>query len=1463
MIVRYHVDWLNDRIVNKCSCTDVVMCDGTGDEIRAPKYTELFALVGQLREQVEALTTNASRNNESNSVVTTGVPSNVSEFRVLPDLNKSVNPFNGRETLHQAEDWIGTINGLAAINCWPESFKLEFVRMNVRGAANDWYAGRSFMNWTDFERQFRATFTRSISKSDRWDAMRNRRQGKEEHLMDYYQSKLRLCRDLLLEFGEVKDHILRGLNSRELAMWALGRVHIEEGSLLKDLMEWQRLNEIRMEDDRYLRPYQPKNLRETKTQTQPSKTLTTESVNKPHLTWARSVPVTTKSTEQATGMSKADASATMCWGCKKTGHLSRDCPLRRKNACFHCGVVGHMRPECPERNNTNTTMMVCDTVSHPYRKVGRINGRAVEVLLDTGSHHTLIKASVAIRCGLVVIPKEKPLYGIGSTVVPSVSTLGEANTDIVIDGVSAGKVMTLVVPDAVQRPDVIVGRSWLDSPLVAYHKAGGQLHIYCAEPLSEEVEAAATELGNEADYLHVVEAVAVTEKKPLVVEDFAFVNEAVSDGERTELMTLLNRYRDCFAKNLGELGCTPKMTVNINEVPGSSPVVCRPYKTSAADRDEIAKIVREWKDNGLVEDTQSPYASPVLLVKQPGGKNRLCVDYRKLNKQTIRQHFPLPDMFEELESLASSTLFTQLDLASGYLQIPLSKEASSKTAFITADTTGQFVRMPFGLSGAVAEFTRLMQEVLGPLRGKVVRNYLDDMVIDGLDWTDMLYKLGLVLERLREANLTLKPSKCSFGSNSIEFLGFVIEGGRISPGKEKSRAIADYPTPRDAHAVRRFLGLTGFFRRFVEGYSVIAGPLTQLTRKDADFVWTDKQESSFRKLQQVLVSEPVLTMFRPNAEITELHTDASAVGLGALLMQSVKSGGPLRLVYCASRKTSDAESRYHSSKLELLCVVWAINKLRQYLLGVPFTVYTDCQALVYLNSCKTTNSQVSRWHDSLQEFDYAVKYRSGARMAHVDALSRAPVADEEPPFDDVLGERLDVCAALTEEERVLMCQTADVTLARLREEVGQNQDQSKKFILEKGLLYRSYRDKLLFVMPRSMRKSLTVVAHDLSGHPAVDRTVANILQDFWFPGMRRYVRQHVRMCFECLLARNPRGKRPGLLHPIPLGRRPFETVHMDHVGPFVTSRDGNKYILVLVDNFTKFVVLYAVRSTSAEALLASVKKFVQAYGLPRRFITDRGTCYTSGAFENYCVEQGIRLVLTSSRHPQANGQVERAHSVVMGILRTRQEDPDCWDLALTEVQHAMNNSESKVTTRTPFEMLHGYRPRIHQGNLRQLSRTADDWAPPEELRELVRVQMELAKSKMKEAYDRHRHDNLQCQVGEVVVMKRNPNSTGESTKLQDRYRGPLVVTEVLPGDVYRVAQLDNQKRNRFATTAHISQLKSWKLEPEGSEEDLEEEEGRIGRTRLCCEEEQMEAKTEERTTRLRKTPAWMEDYEMS
>ncbi|CAB0036792.1 unnamed protein product [Trichogramma brassicae] len=281
--------------------------------------------------------------------------------------------------------------------------------------------------------------------------------------------------------------------------------------------------------------------------------------------------------------------------------------------------------------------------------------------------------------------------------------------------------------------------------------------------------------------------------------------------------------------SLEEIGHADLVQMDIKELPGSKPVSRKPYPASNAERERIKKIVNEWKQLGIVTDTDSAYASPVLIFKKNNGEDRLVVDYRKLNLQTEKMSFPLPNIEDHLNQLRSENkLFIVLDLAHGYLQVPLSKEARQKTAFVTPDDTGEFTRMSFGLSNAPFYFSKLMKKVLEPVRNNVVLHYLDDILIAASTWQILLQRLKLVLDCLRKARLTIKLQKCSFFLDKVTYLGLEISSKGVSPGKFKLAAIEKYPVPKTVHQLRRFLGLVSFFRRFVPKFVWIAQPLNNL-----------------------------------------------------------------------------------------------------------------------------------------------------------------------------------------------------------------------------------------------------------------------------------------------------------------------------------------------------------------------------------------------------------------------------------------------------------------------------------------------------------------------------------------------------------------------------------------------------------------------------------------------------------
>jgi len=339
----------------------------------------------------------------------------------------------------------------------------------------------------------------------------------------------------------------------------------------------------------------------------------------------------------------------------------------------------------------------------------------------------------------------------------------------------------------------------------------------------------------------------------------------------------------------------------------------------------------------------------------------------------------MPYVDSQLRVLSHGVIFTTLNLSNGFLQIPLTPVAKNKTAFVTEEATAKFKRMPFGLKGAPGTFQKLMSIVFKDLKNEgVVSTYLDDIILPSKSWNLMLLDLRRVLSALRAANLTLKPSKCTFGARELDYLDFRISEGTVKPGR-KVLAIAKFPRPRDAHEVRRFLGLTGYFRLCIIKHAHIAAPLTCLTGKDVPFVWSESQENAFTALREILCNEPVVRMHDPEATVSQVNTDASSLALSGILLQG-KTPTALHMVYVVSKETTSAESKYHSSRLQLLAIIWILNRLRLFLLGIKFTVITDCQALVYLNLHKIVKPQIARWSEVLHKYDFENKYRPATRI---------------------------------------------------------------------------------------------------------------------------------------------------------------------------------------------------------------------------------------------------------------------------------------------------------------------------------------------------------------------------------------------------------------------------------------------------------------------------------------------------
>ncbi|XP_053873204.1 uncharacterized protein LOC128831095, partial [Malaclemys terrapin pileata] len=403
-------------------------------------------------------------------------------------------------------------------------------------------------------------------------------------------------------------------------------------------------------------------------------------------------------------------------------------------------------------------------------------------------------------------------------------------------------------------------------------------------------------------------------------------------------------------------------------------------------RQVVEKEVRAMLDLGVIEPSQSEWRSPVVLVPKPDGSQRFCIDFRRVNAISKFDAYPMPRIDELLARLGGARYITTLDLSKGYWQIPLEPASREKTAFATPTGLYQFTRMPFGLHGAPATFQRLMDRLLQPHQ-EYAAAYLDDVVIYSPQWETHLERVAAVLRSLREAGLTANPKKCRIGWQETKYLGYAIGHGQVKPLIGKVQAIANCPPPTTKRQVRQFLGLAGYYRRFIPQFAAIAAPLTGLLTKDSprQVIWTTECDRAFRTLKKCLCSEPVL--YSPDFNLPfVLQTDASEVGLGAVLSQDV--GGEEHPVLYISRKLFPREKNYAVVEKEALAVKWACEALRYYILGVPFTLVTDHSALQWLGRMKDHNMRLQRWYLALQPFAFTVRHRAGKEHANADFLSR-------------------------------------------------------------------------------------------------------------------------------------------------------------------------------------------------------------------------------------------------------------------------------------------------------------------------------------------------------------------------------------------------------------------------------------------------------------------------------------------
>ena len=500
-------------------------------------------------------------------------------------------------------------------------------------------------------------------------------------------------------------------------------------------------------------------------------------------------------------------------------------------------------------------------------------------------------------------------------------------------------------------------------------------------------------------------------------------------------------------------GRPPKWEVEfaIKTEPAAAPPNRPPYRLSPKEHEELQAQIKDLLAQGHIRPSQSPYGAPILFVPKKDGRWRMCIDYRALNKQTIKDRYPLPRIDDLLDRLGKAKYFSTIDLASGYHQIAMKEDDIPKTAFRTHRGHFEFVVMPFGVSNAPATFQRLMNKVFAKELDAFILVYLDDILVFSRTKEEHLEHIRTALGRLRDAKIYARLHKCEFYKDKVEYLSFDVSARGVQPSFDKVRAVVEWPKPSSVKDVRSFLGLAGFYRRFIKNFSLKAKPLTELTRDDAVWRWEESQELAFKTLKRSLVTAPVLHM--PNFDLPfVLTTDASAVSVGGILEQDFGSG--LQPVAYESKKLSPTEMRYSAYERELLGIVWAIGKWRHYFEGRKLIVQTDHSSLRHLPNQPSVNRRIWKWVSILQGYDIEIRHIPG-KVNPADTLTRqawAGDAHEVAHVKDIDRELVDM---------IRIAETAsDEDIQRKLHELYSNEgDQEKMQHAQKSILSKISEDE--------------------------------------------------------------------------------------------------------------------------------------------------------------------------------------------------------------------------------------------------------------------------------------------------------------------------------------------------------------------------------------------------------------------
>lgn len=871
--------------------------------------------------------------------------------------------------------------------------------------------------------------------------------------------------------------------------------------------------------------------------------------------------------------------------------------------------------------------------------------------------------------------------------------------------------------------------------------------------------------------------------------------EHLPHTQREQLRALLLEFAGVF-EGLGRARVTP-FRIRVRGEPTRE----APRRTSPSRQAIIREELRDLRQKGLIRPSESPFSAPLVLVRKKDGSLRMCVDYRRLNAQTVRDAYPLPRLEELLDQLAGHAWYTTLDLRAGYHQVPVAEEDREKTAFAADGGLWEWCVLPFGLTNAPPAFQRLADVILAGIRGTVALAYLDDFIVFSGDWASHLADVREVLQRMRQIDLRVKLRKCSFAQQQVEFLGHRVSSSGVQIDAGRVRSLSSWPVPQTRQELERFHGVINFFRRFLPGLASAAEPLYRLLKKDAPFEMGDAALAAFHRVRRMIAD--VRELAHPDTRARwRIDTDAATgVGLGAALLQRDRPVG------FYSRTLKPAERNYTAVELETLAVVEALRHWRHFVEGGEVDVYTDNRAVTFIRRLGRGDAtgRLARWAIQLSEYNITLYHRRGKDNVLADALSRRGVDTDTGAHTGASGGGgLAAVAVASVQQQLQEAQAADPWVAVERGRLG-----SRALENEAGLVCRlahvrgAVRAQVL--VPAAWRPRVLAALHDDAGHLGFHRTLAAVKDRFYWPRMTVSVRQYVASCVACQARKDPPGGSPPLVS-IPV-EGPWVRIQVDWTRLPETARN-NSYLFVMVDSFTKWVEAVPSPTNTAAAGARILAECIFArYGPPREILSDRGQEFRADLVRELLDLFKVRRLYTSGYHPQCNGLTERQNRTLAAVLSLFDGlySVRDWDLFAPYACWAINTTVQASTGYSAYYLMFGRDPvqpidhllapdrgeRLFDTQQQYVERVQ---AAIRRAYELVYNNIATASAAQRRLFERrHRRAGETLRVGQLVMVKRQALQT---SKLTAPWTGPYRIASV-DGNTVTVWTSPGRESNRL------------------------------------------------------------------